>query len=241
MGCAARHRPRKRTRADAGGCRRPPARRDAALRVDDLVDPAHLEWPGGGEPRFPMQLWRRRVRPCRDPPQPEPSPSMSLWTPGGEHPVDRPGGGRRRPTDGRRRRGPHPRGAGPARRDAGRDGGGAAAAARRAGGGRRGQPRHGPLRAGRPPPRRASRRSSPRRALAIDALGALVDGLEGRLGDDEPTLREALGQLRAGLPRRSERDRRRDRPGRRRPATLSACSMRVASQRPMPGRGAPRR
>lgn len=33
--------------------------------------------------------------------------------------------------------------------------------------------------------------------LAIDALAALVDGLAGRLGEAEPTLREALGQLRA--------------------------------------------
>jgi hypothetical protein len=33
--------------------------------------------------------------------------------------------------------------------------------------------------------------------LAIDALIALVEGLEGRLGDAEPTLREALSQLRA--------------------------------------------
>lgn len=34
-------------------------------------------------------------------------------------------------------------------------------------------------------------------SLAIDALAALVEGLEGRLGEAEPTLREALGQLRA--------------------------------------------
>ena len=34
-------------------------------------------------------------------------------------------------------------------------------------------------------------------SLAIDALGVLVDGLEGRLGEAEPTLREALGQLRS--------------------------------------------
>ncbi len=34
-------------------------------------------------------------------------------------------------------------------------------------------------------------------SLAIDALSALVDGLEGRLGDAEPTLREALTHLRA--------------------------------------------
>jgi hypothetical protein len=33
--------------------------------------------------------------------------------------------------------------------------------------------------------------------LAIDALAALVDGLEGRLGEAEATLREALAQLRA--------------------------------------------
>jgi hypothetical protein len=33
--------------------------------------------------------------------------------------------------------------------------------------------------------------------LAIDALTALVEGLEGRLGEAEPTLREALAQLRA--------------------------------------------
>ena len=33
--------------------------------------------------------------------------------------------------------------------------------------------------------------------LAIDALAALVEGLEGRLGEAEPTLREALAQLRA--------------------------------------------
>ena len=34
-------------------------------------------------------------------------------------------------------------------------------------------------------------------SLAVDALAALVEGLEGRLGDAEPTLRDALGQLRA--------------------------------------------
>jgi hypothetical protein len=32
--------------------------------------------------------------------------------------------------------------------------------------------------------------------LAIDALAALVEGLEGRLGEAEPTLREAIDQLR---------------------------------------------
>ncbi len=34
-------------------------------------------------------------------------------------------------------------------------------------------------------------------AFAVDALAAIVEGLEGRLGDAEPTLREALTQLRA--------------------------------------------
>jgi hypothetical protein len=32
--------------------------------------------------------------------------------------------------------------------------------------------------------------------LAIDAMAALVEGLTGRLGEDETTLREALAQLR---------------------------------------------
>jgi hypothetical protein len=32
--------------------------------------------------------------------------------------------------------------------------------------------------------------------LAIDAMGAVIEGLEGRLGENEPTLRDALGQLR---------------------------------------------
>jgi hypothetical protein len=37
----------------------------------------------------------------------------------------------------------------------------------------------------------------PEATLAIDALAALVDGLHGRLGEAEPTLREALSHLRA--------------------------------------------
>jgi hypothetical protein len=36
-------------------------------------------------------------------------------------------------------------------------------------------------------------------ALAIDALGTLVEGLEGRLGEAEPTLRDALSQIRLAL------------------------------------------
>jgi hypothetical protein len=37
----------------------------------------------------------------------------------------------------------------------------------------------------------------PEAVLAIDALAALVDGLQGRLGEAEPTLQGALAQLRA--------------------------------------------
>jgi hypothetical protein len=43
----------------------------------------------------------------------------------------------------------------------------------------------------------ASEPQLPQAVLAIDALAALVEGLEGRLGEAEPTLREALAQLRA--------------------------------------------
>ena len=36
----------------------------------------------------------------------------------------------------------------------------------------------------------------PQAQLAIDALAALVDGLQGRLGEDERSLREGLAQIR---------------------------------------------
>lgn len=36
----------------------------------------------------------------------------------------------------------------------------------------------------------------PEAKLAIDAMGALVEGLAGRLGDDEPQLRDGLAQIR---------------------------------------------
>ncbi|NLV55789.1 MAG: hypothetical protein GXY13_09290 [Acidimicrobiales bacterium] len=45
--------------------------------------------------------------------------------------------------------------------------------------------------------------------LAVDALAALVHGLEGRLGEGEPTLRQALTQLQAAfveLARRAQAD-----------------------------------
>ena len=41
--------------------------------------------------------------------------------------------------------------------------------------------------------------------LAIDALAALVDGLPGRLGEEEATLRDALAQLRLAFVEVSKR------------------------------------
>jgi hypothetical protein len=42
--------------------------------------------------------------------------------------------------------------------------------------------------------------------LAIDAFAALVDGLPGRLGDDEGSLREALAQIRLAYVQLSRAD-----------------------------------
>jgi len=49
----------------------------------------------------------------------------------------------------------------------------------------------------------------PEAALAIDALGAVVDKLAGRLGEDEETLRDSLQQIRlayVGLERQSQEE-----------------------------------
>ena len=49
----------------------------------------------------------------------------------------------------------------------------------------------------------------PEAALAIDALGAVVDKLAGRLGEDEETLRNSLQQIRlayVGLERQSQEE-----------------------------------
>jgi hypothetical protein len=48
--------------------------------------------------------------------------------------------------------------------------------------------------------------------LAIDAMGQLVDGLSGRLGEAEATLKDALGQLRMAFVQLSEQDPSRDAP-----------------------------
>ncbi len=39
--------------------------------------------------------------------------------------------------------------------------------------------------------------------LAVDALGVLVEGLEGRLGDGEPTLVDALSNIKIGYVQRA--------------------------------------
>ena len=41
--------------------------------------------------------------------------------------------------------------------------------------------------------------------LAVDALAALLSGVEGRLGQNEPTLRQALGQLQMAFVELSKR------------------------------------
>jgi hypothetical protein len=110
----------------------------------------------------------------------------SLWTPGGEHPVDRrpraappePGGDResREPTE--------------AELDALRDQLAQTPAAVVVTNHCLGLWELAALHLSLQPPQLAEA------AVAIDALGAVVERLEGRLGEDEATLREALAQLR---------------------------------------------
>lgn len=44
----------------------------------------------------------------------------------------------------------------------------------------------------------------PEAKVAIDAFGLLVEGLQGRLGEAEPTLRDALGQIRLAFVQLSQ-------------------------------------
>lgn len=187
MGFAARRLPQtqvRRASEDADARQHDESR---ALVGDDLVDPAHLRWPGGGEPRFPMQLWHvgyGHVPTCHNPAEPR----VTLWTPGGEHPVGPPGGDP--PPD----RSPDEEAdlqtmqaemeevrrqllAAPA----------AVVIANHA----MGIYELAAIHLTAEPPQLVEA------VLAIDALTALVEGLEGRLGETEPTLREALAQLRA--------------------------------------------
>jgi hypothetical protein len=130
---------------------------------------------------------------------------MSLWTPGGEHPVDRPTGGGTAPGSG-----PPP---GPApdpgpERPLTEDEAAQVEAMQAELAEARARLLEAPasvvvanhamglyelaaIHLTAPEPR------LPEAVLAIDALAALVEGLPGRLGEAEPTLREALGQLRA--------------------------------------------
>ncbi len=165
------------------------------------VDPAHQAWPGGGEPRFPMQLWhvgyghvatRHNLA----------GPSMSLWTPGGEHPVDRPGPGDGPPA------GPDPSPDGLQPEDLTPEEQAQLEAMRAQMEDVQAQLLAAPaalvvvnhamgiyelaaLHLMQPEPK------LPEASVAIDALAALVEGLQGRLGEEERTVREALAQLRA--------------------------------------------
>jgi hypothetical protein len=155
--------------------------------VDDLVDPAHLEWPGGGEPRFPMQLWvveYGHVRTHHNPAE----PGVSLWTPGGDHPVGPPEGD---PTADLSSDEQAQLAAMQAEMDEVRRQLLAAPAAVVIANHAMGIYELAAIHLTADPPQVVEA------VLAIDALIALVEGLEGRLGDAEPTLREALTQLRA--------------------------------------------
>ena len=146
-----------------------------------------LEWPGGGEPRFPMQLWDvgyGHVTTRHNPAELD----VSLWTPGGDHPVG--------PAEG-----DPPPDLSPdeqaqleamqAEMDEVRRQLLAAPAAVVIANHAMGIYELAAIHLTAEPPKLVEA------VLAIDALIALVEGLEGRLGDAEPTLREALAQLRA--------------------------------------------
>lgn len=155
--------------------------------MDDLVDPTHLRWPGGGEPRFPMQLWdvgyghvSTRHNPAER--------GMSLWTPGGDHPVGPPEADPRADLSSEE----HDQlDAMQAEMEEVRRQLLAAPAAVVVANHAMGIYELAAIHLTADPPQLVEA------VLAIDALSALVEGLEGRLGDAEPTLKEALVQLRA--------------------------------------------
>lgn len=155
--------------------------------MDDLVDPAHLVWPGGGKPRFPMQLWDvgyGHVTTRHNPAVRE----VSLWTPGGDHPVGPPEGDPRADLSAEDQ----------AQLDAMQTEMEevrrqllAAPASVVIANHAMGIYELAAIHLTADPPQLTEA------VLAIDALVTLVEGLEGRLGDAEPTLREAVTQLRA--------------------------------------------
>ncbi len=153
-----------------------------------VVDPAHLGWPGGGEPRFPMQLWHVGYGhvPTRHNPA---GPSMSLWTPGGDHPVPPPGGEGTPPELSAEEQADLQ--AMQAEMAQVREQLLAAPASVVVANHAMGVYELAAIHLTAPEPKLTEA------VLAIDALSALVEGLEGRLGEAEPTLTEALAQLKA--------------------------------------------
>lgn len=145
----------------------------------------------------------------------------TIWTPGGEHPVDRPS--RTPPADPADPEapaepgGPRPRGAGTGEGPAGASGAEptpeeleAMAQLERELAGTPasvvvanhaiGLFQLAALHLNQRPP------NLPEGRLAIDAMAALVEGLAGRLGDEEPALRSALTQLRMAFVQLSQGD-----------------------------------
>lgn len=156
-----------------------------------MVDPAHLGWPGGGEPRFPMQLWHVGYghAPTRHNPA---EPRVSLWTPDGERPVGPPAADP--PPDQPPDLSPDEQAqlqAMQAEMEQVRQQLLATPAAVVVANHAMGIYELAAIHLTAEEPKLADV------VLAIDALSALVEQLEGRLGEPEPTLREALAQLRA--------------------------------------------
>ena len=161
----------------------------------------------GARPRFPWLLrvvgYQRSTGPATPASDPAPrdpdargSAPMSLWTPGGEQPVDRGD----EPADARPPA-PTPEPAHPEQEAEAHEIAAEMAAGPRPAGqvpGRRGggQPRHGLLRAGRHPPVGPAAQASRRPSSPSTPSAPSSRSLKGRLGADEATLQDALAQLR---------------------------------------------
>jgi hypothetical protein len=166
------------TSAETGTTWMPPRR---------CVDLTHQRWPGGGEPRFPMQLWHVGYghAPTHHNPRRH---EVSLWTPGGEHPIDPDA------VQGQPDLSPEEQAqlqAMQADMDRVREQLLEAPAAVVIANHAMGMYELAALHLTAESPKLGEA------VLAIDALSTLVDGLRGRLGDAEPTLQDALSQLKA--------------------------------------------
>jgi hypothetical protein len=117
-------------------------------------------------------------------------PDMSLWTPGGEHPVDRPGPPAEEPPELSPEEQAHLE-AMQAQMEQVQAQLLAVPAATVVVNHAMGLYELAALHLMQPQPK------LPEASVAIDALGAVVEGMSGRLGPDEDTVREALAQLRA--------------------------------------------